>query len=239
MLVSSQAIVMQSIKFADTKQIVQLFTSCQGRLACIVQGIGSKKSKNKAAFFLPLTLLEIEFDYRTNRSLQQVKEIRIAEPLHDLRINTAKNAISLFLGEILCTTLKEGEHNSQIYDFLRLSILYFEHQTEQFHNFHLLFLTQLLRYLGISPINNYTTATPYFDVSISQYVSTQNTKTLNKELSELFHHIILQNSYLQPDLQINRIQRNSLLDALVSYYTQHFPGFRNLQSLAILRELFA
>ena len=39
--------------------------------------------------------------------------------------------------------------------------------------------------------------------------------------------------------RLNRSQRNRILDVLTSYYKLHVPEFRDLRSLAVLRELLA
>ena len=60
MLTKTQAIVLHSLKYGETRLIVDMFTRSQGRQSFIVSIPKSVKGKIKKQLFQPLTLLEIE-----------------------------------------------------------------------------------------------------------------------------------------------------------------------------------
>ena len=62
MLTKTQAIVLHSLKYGETRLIVDMFTRSYGRLSFIVNIPKSSKAKVKKQLFQPLTLLEIEVD---------------------------------------------------------------------------------------------------------------------------------------------------------------------------------
>ena len=62
MLTKTQAIVLHSLKYGETRLIVDMFTRSQGRQSFIVSIPKSVKGKIKKQLFQPLTLLEIESD---------------------------------------------------------------------------------------------------------------------------------------------------------------------------------
>ena len=68
MLSKTQAIVLHSLKYGETRIIVDMFTRKFGRLSFIVNIPKSSKSKVKKQFFQPLTLLEIEVDRKSSAS---------------------------------------------------------------------------------------------------------------------------------------------------------------------------
>lgn len=238
MLLSSESIVLQSFKYSESNLIVHLFIQKLGRVSCMVNGIGSKKSKNKAVFFQPFTLLEFEIDYRSNRELQKIKDIRIIDPIHAIRANIVKNTMTIFLGEVLSKTLKEeGEFNA-LYSFIKTSILYLDHQTEQYSNFHLLFLMGLWKHLGIAPNNNFSSENTYFDISKGRYISFENNFTINAHTSKAIS-LLLQSSYdTAHQIVIHKGARTQVLDAIVLYYSYHIANFGTVKSYAVLKDLF-
>ena len=79
MLTKSQAIVLHSIKYGETRLIVDMFTRNFGRQSFIVSIPKTPKGKIKKQFFQPLTLLEIETDIRQNLQLQKLGDVRLAK----------------------------------------------------------------------------------------------------------------------------------------------------------------
>ena len=87
MLTKTQAIVLHSLKYGETRMIVDMFTRQFGRLSFIVSMPKSAKSKMKKQFFQPLSLLEIETDVRPKVQLQKLSDVRLASPFpSDLKV---------------------------------------------------------------------------------------------------------------------------------------------------------
>lgn len=74
MILQSKAIVLRSLKFGESSLIIDMFTEQEGRISFIVRIPKTAKGKIKKQYFQPLTLLELEFDYRQRVSLQHIKE---------------------------------------------------------------------------------------------------------------------------------------------------------------------
>ena len=77
MLRKSKAIVLHTIKYGDSSLIIDLLTEEEGRLTFIVKLSKTMKGKMKKQYFQPMTLLDIEFDFRPNANMQHIKDIRI------------------------------------------------------------------------------------------------------------------------------------------------------------------
>ena len=101
MLTKTQAIVLHSLKYGETRLIVDMFTRSQGRQSFIVSIPKSVKGKIKKQLFQPLTLLEIEYDLRPKLQLQKLSDVRLASPFSSIPFDPNKLSISLFIAEFL------------------------------------------------------------------------------------------------------------------------------------------
>ena len=101
MLTKTQAIVLHSLKYGETRLIVDMFTRSMGRQSFIVSIPKSTKAKIKKQLFQPLSILEIEFDSRPKVQLQKLADVRLASPFSSIPFHAHKLSISLFLAEFL------------------------------------------------------------------------------------------------------------------------------------------
>jgi DNA repair protein RecO (recombination protein O) len=111
MLTKTQAIVLHSLKYGETRLIVDMFTRSYGRLSFIVNIPKSSKAKVKKQLFQPLTLLEIEVDVRQKVQLQKLSDVRLAAPFLSIPFNPHKLSISLFVAEFLYYALRSEQRN--------------------------------------------------------------------------------------------------------------------------------
>ena len=140
MLTKTQAIVLHSLKYGETRLIVDMFTRAFGRQSFIVSIPKTPKGKIKKQFFQPLTLLEIETDIRPKMQLQKLHDVRLMSPFATIPFEPDKLAISLFVAEFLYYALRSEQRNELLYDYLENSIMWLDGQQSRFANFHLVFL---------------------------------------------------------------------------------------------------
>ena len=122
MLTKTQAIVLHSLKYGETRLIVDMFTRSQGRQSFIVSIPKSVKGKIKKQLFQPLTLLEIESDLRPKLQLQKLSDVRLASPFSSIPFDPNKLSISLFIAEFLYYALRSEQHNEPLFDYIVNSI---------------------------------------------------------------------------------------------------------------------
>ena len=91
-----------------------MFTELEGRISFITRIPKTAKGKIKKQYFQPLTMLDLEFDYRPRTSLQRIKEVRILRPYGSIPFDPVKSAILLFLSEFLYYVTR-GEQQTSIY----------------------------------------------------------------------------------------------------------------------------
>jgi DNA repair protein RecO (recombination protein O) len=240
MLHKTRAIVLHSLKYGDTSIIAHLYTEEFGRQSYIIKGAHSKKAVVKANMFSPLNLLELDVYQKQNNALQKIKEAINRPILNSLSVNSLKNAISLFISELLYRTLREEEPNKNLFGFLHSTIQLLDLQNEGITNFHLSFMVQYSKHLGFLPTNNYSNSSESFDLKNGSFVAylPNHEHIINNENLISFSKLLNIRYDNLNEFKINNNVRIVLLEKLVNYYQLHIPGMGQLKSLAILHEVF-
>ena len=240
MLTKTQAIVLHSLKYGETRLIVDMFTRSQGRQSFIVSIPKSVKGKIKKQLFQPLTLLEIESDLRPKLQLQKLSDVRLASPFSSIPFDPNKLSISLFIAEFLYYALRSEQHNEPMFDYIVNSIQWLDAQTDRFANFHLVFLMRLSRFLGFYPnLEHYQTG-DYFDLRESVFLSAPpvHRDFLYPQEAEKIQLMIRMDFPTMHLFRMSHQERNRLLEVSLIYYRLHLPDFPELKSVSILQELY-
>ncbi len=237
----TRGIVLKTVKYSETSVVAKVYTEKLGIQSYIINGVRSSKSKTKLGLLQPLSLLEMEVYYRENKSLNRIKEMKLAHTFSSIPFQVSKSALALFMTEILYKTLKEEEANKDQFAFIFESVKYLDQTEASISNLHLSFMVKLSRYLGFHPQNNFF----YSDCSIFdlqegvfthripdthlQYIELP----LSEKLSKLIH-LSLTNAH---ELSLVREQRQALLACIIRFYELHVAGFKEVKSLKVLQEV--
>ena len=238
MRVTDKAIVLQSIKYGDKKLILKLYTQHNGLLTVSAVTAKTASSKIKPGSILPLSLVDVELILKQNKEIHQLTEASSYAILANIPLSLSKLTIAQFLNEILIKSLKEQAANSNLFEFVETCLHYLNDIETGFENLHLYFLSELTKYLGFEPQNNYSARYPFFDCREGQFSAQALALPLglNKEESQLFSEFLKVNSLQE---RISNNQRQDLLNMLLCYYKLHVPGFNDIKSLEVLREVIA
>ncbi len=218
---------------ANQALIVTLYTEKHGRMTCMVSGIRSKKTRLSLTFFQPLTLLEAEIYYKSNREIHRLKELSCPFHYTSIPFSITKSTISLFLAEVLWLTLREEESNEDLFEFLFHAFQLLDSKEEGVANFHLLFLIHYSRYLGIFPADLESAA------DITGFTDMKSFRNLPGETGRIFMQMLGTSLAEAEKINLNKPARVILLDALVKYYEQHLDGMGRIKSVAVLKEIFS
>lgn len=240
MLVSTKAIVLSSIKYGDTSLIVKCFTEEDGCKSYLLRGVlSSKKSKIKSSYFQPLMQLNIVGNHNNKGNLNNLKEVHVSNPYQSLYSNIFKQSIVFFLSEVLNTSLREEEPNTELFKYIETSLLWLDLH-EHISNFHLLFLLNLTKYLGFYPeLENLEF--DVFDLLEGRFVNKithHNNVVANEELME-FKKLLGINIEALHKVEFNAVNRHRILDILIRYFELHLTGFKRPKSLEVLRQVFS
>ncbi|MDR3235654.1 MAG: DNA repair protein RecO [Prevotellaceae bacterium] len=235
-----QAVVLHTLKYRDSSLLVYAYTDLFGRQTYVVNGVRNVKNKTGMACFQPLTLLEIVAYHNPKTELQRLKEYRIAEPLQSLSFDVHKNAIALFIGEIMYKTVCEQESNSALFRFLRQAVIDLDNIQDGVANFHLYFLAQLCEYLGYAPGNEYAPDQLFFDIPTGMFTSVRpmHTRFFDTEQTQLLGHLLAATPADLCRLPLNREQRQAFISRIIDFYNHHFNTLAPIRSLPVLMEVY-
>lgn len=239
MQITTKALILSSIKYGDTSLIVKAFTFSDGLKSYLLKGIlASRKGKLKTAYFQPLTQLEIVVNHKNKGTLERLIDAKVNYPYQSVHTDIAKNAMVLFLAEILVNSIFEEEQNKDLFSFLEASLQWLDTH-DNISNFHIFFLLGLSKYLGFYPDTtkmNY----PYFDLVEGAFIESPGMNPILKEETlELFKAFLGINFDAIHKVRMGKKTRQELLQSLVLYFEVHLHGFKKPRSLAILNEVFS
>lgn len=238
MLISTKAIVISKIKYGDHDLIVKCYTEKLGIQSFMLRGVlKSKRGKSRVAYFQLLTQLDLVVNYRENRSLQSIKDVKPLVIYQTIYNNVAKSAIAMFLAEILSSILKEEEKNQILYSYLETTLNWLD-TNEEFSNFHLLFLLNLTKHLGFYPdLNN--SQSNYFNMEEGKF---QSNKTNNNCVSGTKLSLLKQLLGINFDdlntTKFNASKRQEFLSMILLYFELHLGSINKPKSLQILNQVF-
>lgn len=238
MLVKSEGIILQNIKYADKKIILKVFTKNFGLLSFYAVVSKAPTSKIKTASVLPLSIVELSFPHKQNKDIQQLFEVNLLFVPYNIGRNYYKLAIAQFINEVLVKCIKEHLPNEELFEFVAETFKSLNESEDGFSNTHINFLLELSKHLGFEPLNNFNTQNQYFDTREGKFspMAMSYPIGLNKEQSLLFSKTLNANTSTLP---LNRDERNEILESFLALYKMHVSGFGDLKSYGVLKELFA
>ncbi|HEA20485.1 hypothetical protein LCGC14_0961220 [marine sediment metagenome] len=238
MQVTTKAIILTALKYGDTSLIVKAFTETDGLKSYMLKGIVSaKRGKMKVGQFQPLTQLEIIASHRNKGTLESIREAKVNYAYQTVHSNIGKNAMTLFLAEMLSHSIHEEEANPPLFEYLEASFQWLDMHTE-IANFHCHFLIQLTKYLGFYPDTS-TMQAACFDLLEGEFTDTPSLHpVLTGENLEYFKSFLGIHFDDLHTIKMNKTNRQELLQSLVLFYELHLQGFRKPKSLAVLNEVF-
>ena len=237
----TKAIVLRTVRYSDSHIVVSLFTECYGMISALVRVAHGGKKGGRSALWQLMGLVELNIAYRPYADFQKIGDVFMTSPWKDLPYNPFKASVSMFLADFLYHSLRcEGE-NRALFSFLEKSLLWFDETEKGMSDFHLLFMIKTTRFLGILPTTDGYKPGMLYDLKSACYVSQipphgQYVEADAATLIPMLLTIDYSNIHL---LKMKRNERRHMLDVLLQYYRLHVPGFGELQSLGVLRELFS
>ena len=241
MLHKTRGIVLHSLPYNDSYMIVTVYTEGFGRVAYMVYNSHSKKTKVSRSLLQPFSALEMEVEHQNRHDIQRIKEVKPGFSMNQLYCHPVKNAISLFLSEVLYKIIQEKEENHALFDFLWRSVKWLEIADAGVANFHLTFLLQLSAYLGIRPTNKSFKTGCFFDLQNGVFTDTAPPHDffLNQNDSLVFERLLRMSYENMALYTFARQERFVIIRQIIEYYRLHLSDFPEIKSLAVMQSLFS
>ena len=238
-LINTKAIVLTSLKYGDTSLIVKCLTLNEGIKSYLIRGVlKSKKGKIKAAYFQPLTQLNIDANHNNKGNLNSLKEVHVINPYNSIYNNIFKQTIVLFLAEILGNCIQEEEENLSLFSYIETSLIWLDTH-DQISNFHLIFLFNLSKYLGFYPdLSNVDSQ--YFNLIEGSFENASLEKNVISGNDLFQFKKLLGTNFDTIDLiKFSKRERQQVLSIIIRYFELHLDGFRTPKSLGVLETVFS
>jgi len=160
----TKGIVLRTVKYGDTSVIVTIFTELFGIQSYIVNGVrsSSKKTAGKSNLFQPAALLELVVYHNELKNIQRIREYKWAFLYRHIFFDIIKNAVALFMVELLQKTLKQPENNPELFYFIEDAFMHLDEASDQvLANFPLYFALHLAGFYGFQFSDRYSEKTPF------------------------------------------------------------------------------
>lgn len=235
-----RGIVLNTIRYSDRHNIVHIYTDGRGLMSFAVPQGKTPAARMRNALLMPLSLVNLEASIRPGRDLAVMRELQRNYPLASIYSDPVKNAISLFISELLAHVIQEPEGNEPLFRYIEQSVQLLEQLPGQVANFHICFLYHLGAHLGIQPnMENYRKGC-WFDMSDGVFVgaAVRGHAMLQPQEAQAIHLLSRMSFANMGVFRFNREERNRMLDVIISYYRLHNAAIGTLRSPDILKQLF-
>lgn len=117
MIIRTEAIVLRTMEYGETSQIVTLFTREKGKISVLAKGARLMKSQFGSSL-QPMSYVQVVFYYRSTRTLHTLKESAHVQPFHRIGRDLEKIAIGLRCMELVYALLQAEEQNPQVFNLV-------------------------------------------------------------------------------------------------------------------------
>ncbi len=258
----TKGIVLRTVNYGETSLIVSVFTERFGMQSYLVNSVrtSSKKGKGGANLFQPAALLDMVVYHQERKSLQRIKEFHWNRQHEGIFSDITKNAVALFMVELLTKCLRQPEENTPLFAFTEDALMALDHATPLvLANLPLFFSLHLTYFLGVLPRlrkegeqqervqdsqSNVRQDDPpfYFDLvdSVFGHEEPRHPHYVTGPVAVMLADLL---QVRQPEeleqFSFNRELRHLLLQVIERYYQQHIHDFGMLKTLPVLKEILS
>ncbi|AYD46898.1 DNA repair protein RecO [Arachidicoccus soli] len=236
-----KGIVLRAIKYGETSIIAKVYTDLFGMQSYLIKGVrkATKSSSSKINYFLPGSILEMEVYHNPLKSLQFLKEFEWAYLYKNLFFDVVKNAIAMYMIEMIAQAINEEENNPELFSFFENTFIQTDTEDiNQVANYPLTFTLHLAKYLGFQIHGNYNTKTPYLDLQEGVFTTEKphHSYILEGSLAEITSLLKNLPGIRAPEnLPFNRNIRRELLKYYQQFFSLHLEHMKEIKSYHILQ----
>ena len=239
----TKGIVLRAVKYGETSLIVTMFTELFGLQSYMVNGVrtSTKKGSGKANLFQPTAILDLVVYHNELKHLNRIKEFKWSYLYQHIFSDVPKNAVALFMIELLTKCLKQPEANPELFEFCEDAFIHLDESSGSvMANFPLFFALHLPVFFGFRISDEYSDKNSIVDLQEGMFVSERpdHFHFLEGKQAEVTSELL---KMMQPEeleqLKLNHDFRRQLLFAYETYYALHIQDFGTMKTLPVLREV--
>ncbi|SKA15458.1 DNA repair protein RecO [Sediminibacterium ginsengisoli] len=245
MVHTTKGIVLRTVKYGDTSIIATLYTELFGIQSYMVKGVrkSTRTSAGKAGYFQPAAILDMEVYHNEQKQLQFIKNFEWGYLYENLLFDVKKNAVSMYVIELLQHTLKQPEANPELFYLIEDTLKQLDKGSDTLSaNLPLYFILHLGSELGFRMQGTYHRDTPILDLQEGVFMHEKplHPYFLDGSQAEITSQLLALHFYNDLErIALNRHMRRELLEAYHSYLALHISDFGEMKSLSILQEVLS
>ncbi|MBS1916267.1 MAG: DNA repair protein RecO [Bacteroidetes bacterium] len=239
----TKGIVLRNVKYGDTSIIATIYTELFGVQSYLVNGVrtSSKKGQGKANMFQPAALLDLVVYHNELKNLQRIKEFRWAHLYTHIFFDVIKNAVGLFMIELLQKCLKQPEPNAELFYFIEDAFSYLDESDDAVvANYPLFFMLNLAGFFGFRISDEYNEENTILDLQQGFFVheKTEHPYFLDGQNSFITSEILkVRKPGELSDIKLNRETRRTLLQAYMHFYALHIQDFGVMKTFQVMQTI--
>lgn len=241
MIEKTKGIVLHQIKYSDSGVVAQMYTRKNGRQSFLVRSTRSKKGGRQKVPLQPLLVLDLVMYNKGSRSMQTLKEFSVSYAPASIFSDVRKSCIAIFLAEVLTTVLREESANTEMFDYIEESVIYFDGTATGVPNFHIAFLSSLAGFLGFEPAGRDYQSDKYFDMQDGRFVRVPpvHGQYAGPEVSDILAAFFSSSFDEAGKICLTGAQRNETLEMIIRYFSIHLPGLKKINSISVMKDIFS
>ena len=149
-IIRTEAVVLRSLDYGETSQIVTLFTREKGKLGVMAKGARRLKS-SFGATLQPMAYTQVVFYYKPTRTLQTLSESSHVESFHSLRRDLKSITVGLRIVELVDALMEEEDAQPEVFALLVRTLRRLDIAETRVTNLWLYAQLRLAQMLGVAP----------------------------------------------------------------------------------------
>lgn len=241
----TKGIVLRGVKYGETSLVVTIYTELFGIQSYLVNGVraSSRKGPGKANLFQPSAILDLIVYHNELKNLQRIREFKWGVLYQHIFFDVLKNAVALFMVELLQKCIKQPEPNPELFYFIEDAFLHLDAADGRvLANFSLFFTLHLAGFFGFKIEDTYSEQNSFLDLKEGQFVAghPEHPQVLEGSLSYITAQLlrVQQPAELQ-EIALNQETRRTLLLAYWTFYALHVPDFGEMRTLNVLQTVLS
>lgn len=241
----TKGIVLRGVKYGETSLIVTIYTELFGIQSYLVNGVrtSTRKGPGKANLFQPSAILDLIVYHNDLKNLQRIREFKWAVLYQHIFFDVIKNAVALFMVELLQKCIKQPEPNPELFYFIEDAFLHLDAaEGRVLANFSLFFMLHLAGFFGFKIEDLRNDRTSFLDLKEGRFVNEHphHPQVLEGQLSYITAQLlrVQQPAELQ-EIPLNQETRRTLLQAYQVFYALHVPDFGEMRTLSVLQTVLS
>ena len=245
MISKTKGIVLRTVKYGETSLVVTMFTELFGMQSYLVNGVRTtqKKGSSKASLFQPAAILDLVAYHNEFTGLQRLREYKWEFLYQHILSDVHKNAVALFMIELLTKCLKQPEPHPELFYFTEDAL----HHLDQANNavtgnYPLFFALHLAVFFGFRINDEFSEEKHYLDLEEGRFSEDQPVHQyylIDREAAAVSEILKIQQPHELEQVYLNQEMRRRILHGLEQFYVLHVPEFGTLRTLPVLREIMS